>query len=146
MTLRIGCTPNRSDPQGGDKGRLEGRIGKDRCVYPAESQYRFDSIEVDQRNQGISDVGLSLASSSFATWLIRVLRHRSVAALRRRNISGLCARDEQADLPLRSVRFRTSLFCESEGWPRDAHLRVREVEADGGVGRQLESNRPDRPV
>jgi hypothetical protein len=43
-------------------------------------------------------------------------------------------------------RFRISLFRESEGWPRDAHLAVREVEANGGVGRQPESNRPDWPV
>src|ERR1700745_1254968 len=37
----------------------------------------------------------------------------------------------------RSVRFRISLFGQPEGWPRDAHLAVREVEADGGVGASL---------
>ena len=79
--------------------------------------------------------------------LLRPLRqHRSVAALRRRNISGVCAWHRQANLPFRPVRFRTSRFRESEGWPRDAHFAVREVEAKGSVGREPESTRPDRPV
>ena len=43
------------------------------------------------------------------------------------------------DLGFRFVR-------ESEGWPRDARLAVREVEAKDGVGRKLESDLPDRPV
>jgi hypothetical protein len=73
-------------------------------------------------------------------------QHCGVAALWRRNFSGVCGRDEPFDLPFRPVGFGSSLFREPKGWPGDAHLAVREVEAKDCVGCQPESDRSDRPV